>query len=101
MQGRSAEDCVNALLARINGSDVMFVVTVFLDISRAVDNCWWPAPGGFACAKYSILAVQALEKFPFGPACVASDGNSGSREGGHQGVPAGLCLGALAVEPLV
>ncbi|KAG5867381.1 hypothetical protein JTB14_008497 [Gonioctena quinquepunctata] len=41
--GRSTEDAINKALGIVDESENKYVVAIFIDISGAFDNLWWPA----------------------------------------------------------
>lgn len=42
-KGRSTEDAVNKAVETVTNIDSRYVITIFVDISGAFDNLWWPA----------------------------------------------------------
>lgn len=42
-KGRSTEDAINRALEIIDSSNEKYVIAIFIDISGAFDNLWWPA----------------------------------------------------------
>lgn len=42
-KGKSTEDAINRAMEEVEGADSRYVITLFVDISGAFDNLWWPS----------------------------------------------------------
>lgn len=60
MPGRSAEDAIHAVLDTVRSSAAKYVVVVFLDISGAFGNCWWPSVLAGLRARVTPLNLYKL-----------------------------------------
>jgi len=99
MQGKCTSDAIFQLGYRVRHNDAKYVAALFVDISGAFDNLWWPA-------LLTRLGEQRIPQYLYNiikgyltQRRVSVSGREADiLEGCHPGVPAGLRTGSLLME---